>query len=168
MESLSSLRIRPFTASDQQRVTEIEKTCSKVITQVSSVLAFYEGALDGFIVAEVDGRVVGFLIGNLTILRDGSKAGHVLSIAVDPAFRGLGIGRALINYFAKNCRREAAGDLFLEVKKNNESARRFYSHLGFKEIGIYPRYYRLRGYSEDAVLMSFELRTGRLRIGSAL
>lgn len=157
LESLNSPRIRSFAASDQQRVREIEKACSRFITQISSILRFYEVASEGFIVAEVDGRVVGFLIGNLTALRDGYKAGHVLSLAVDPAFRGLGIGRALINYFREVCRREGARKLFLEVKKNNESARRFYSHLGFKQMCIYPRYYRMRGYTEDAVLMSSEL-----------
>jgi ribosomal-protein-alanine N-acetyltransferase len=136
---------------------EIEKACSRFITQISSILALYEVASEGFIVAEADGRVVGFLIGNLTVLRGGSKAGHVLSLAVDPAFRGLGIGRGLINYFSKACRCGGAKSLFLEVKKSNESARRFYSHLDFKEMYVLRRYYGMRGYAEDAVLMSSEL-----------
>jgi ribosomal-protein-alanine acetyltransferase len=136
---------------------EIERTCARDITPLSSILAFYNVAPDGFIVAEAEKKVVGFLIGGLSVLRDGSKAGHVLSLAINPAFHRIGIGRALIKHFSEACRRANARSLFLEVKKSNENARKFYSHLGFKELCVYPRYYRMRGYTEDAILMRREL-----------
>lgn len=136
---------------------EIEKLCARHITSVSSILAFYKVEPADFVVVELEGQVVGFLIGNVTNLANDCKAGHVLSLAVDPAFRRLGIGLALMDYFLREYKHKGAKRVFLEVKTSNHDARRFYARLGFEEVSIARRYYRMRGYTEDAVVMSREI-----------
>lgn len=69
-------------------------------------------------VAELDGRVVGFvaLVGN-----------EVGGLFVEPAFQGRGVGRALMDKA-----RELHGELEVEVFEANRPARRFYAAYGFE------------------------------------
>lgn len=53
---------------------------------------------------------------------------HIDFIAVSPVFRGLGIGRKLINYCKIHCEKEF---LTLHVAKNNANAVRLYQSEGF-------------------------------------
>lgn len=75
---------------------------------------------DTFLVAESAGQVVGFIVGpaisaryltddlfdHLTANRQADKCVAVLSIAVDPATRGQGIGTALLTAFAKQAQKQ--------------------------------------------------------------
>jgi [ribosomal protein S18]-alanine N-acetyltransferase len=86
-----------------------------------------------FLVAEVEGRVVGFLAGRAI---DDSEA-ELLNLAVAPDFRRKGIARALVQAFA----RTQKGAIFLEVRESNQAARNLYKSLGFQEVGVRSRYY---------------------------
>lgn len=54
---------------------------------------------------------------------------HIDFIAVSPVFRGLGIGRKLINYCKTHCKKEF---LTLHVAKNNANAVHLYQSEGFE------------------------------------
>ncbi len=60
---------------------------------------------------------------------------QVLSVAVDPSAQGSGIGRQLVHAGLDLLRRQGVGTLKLEVRPDNEPARRLYSSLGFRETG---------------------------------
>lgn len=98
-----------------------------------------------YIVAEADGQVVGYA-GAWLILEEG----HITNIAVDEAFRGLGIGlevtRALLQYAANM----GVQYMTLEVRRSNLVAQSLYKKLGFLELGVRKRYYEDNG--EDAFL----------------
>ena len=86
-----------------------------------------------FLVAEVEGRVVGFLVAR-DIDREESE---ILNLAVVPEFRRQGIAQELLQMFL-NAKK---GVIFLEVRESNQAARNLYKLLGFQEVGIRSQYY---------------------------
>lgn len=81
---------------------------------------------------------------------------HLLNIAVHPARRGRGIGRALLSECIRRAARAGASLLFLEVRAGNEAAQRLYRSMGFVFRGIRKGYYTDTG--EDAVILDREVR----------
>lgn len=80
----------------------------------------------------------------------GGDQGDIQTIAVDPAARGIGLGRGLMHALITESRRRGIADLFLEVRADNPIARSLYESLGFVEIGVRRGYYRN---GVDAVMM---------------
>ncbi len=75
------------------------------------------------------------------LLRASADEGEILTLAIAPSHRRLGIAMALVTQA-----RAMAGDLglavlFLEVAETNSAARALYDRAGFREIGMRPHYY---------------------------
>lgn len=66
---------------------------------------------------------------------------HINNVAVRPAFRGRGIGAALMSHVLDVAQRLGAHRATLEVRESNAGARRFYQRLGFGVGGRRRRYY---------------------------
>ena len=82
---------------------------------------------------------------------------EILLIAVEPAARRCGVGRALIAMLAANARLRGAERLFLEMRENNP-ARSLYESNGFAPIGRRKNYYRLGdGARMDAITFGLDL-----------
>jgi [ribosomal protein S18]-alanine N-acetyltransferase len=78
---------------------------------------------------------------------------ELLLLAVHPAARGKGIGRALIDHWLAWAQRHGAADYFLEMRADNP-ARSLYCRAGFAECGRRPSYYNgSDGVKRDAVTM---------------
>ena len=88
-------------------------------------------------------RVLGFLLA----ARPVREEAEILTLAVDPATRRQGVGTSLLKALLQG----RPGRVFLEVRRSNLPAQRFYGSLGFITSGIRPGYYRSP--EEDAVLM---------------
>ncbi|WP_370153237.1 GNAT family N-acetyltransferase [Ferrovibrio sp.] len=73
--------------------------------------------------------------------RADSPAARLYSIAVDPAARGAGLGRRLLQAMETALRRRGAGALRLEVSTGNKSALALYRKSGYGIIGRIARYY---------------------------
>lgn len=73
--------------------------------------------------------------------------GHVISMAVRPHRRRLGIGSTLVQQAIDHCRGKS---LRLEVRVSNVGAQRFYLHLGFRLKARIDSYYHD---GEDAFLL---------------
>lgn len=65
----------------------------------------------------------------------GGPALVVDELYVDPAFRGLGIGRAALTALETRARAEGRPALLLEVEHDNPRARKLYESLGFRLTG---------------------------------
>jgi ribosomal-protein-alanine N-acetyltransferase len=95
------------------------------------------------------------LLGTAGLLTIGETA-QILTVGVLPPARRRGIGRLLIRELVAEARRRRASEVLLEVREDNEAARRLYAGEGFAVLG------RRRGYYEqgrvDAVVMRFPLR----------
>lgn len=81
---------------------------------------------------------------------------EILTLAVVPAARRLGVGRALVEAAAGLAATQAAACLFLEVAHDNVPALALYAAAGFERVGLRKGYY-LSG--ADAVVMRRALNT---------
>lgn len=79
--------------------------------------------------------------GGLLIGRAAAGEAEVLTLAVVPAQRRKGLGRALLRGAAHEALGRGARALFLEVSSGNRPARALYSEAGFFEIGRRAKYY---------------------------
>lgn len=66
---------------------------------------------------------------------------HINNVAVRLSCRRLGIGRALVTHVLMDGVARGAKAATLEVRRANESARKLYENLGFRERGVRPKYY---------------------------
>src|SRR5512134_48761 len=70
-----------------------------------------------------------------------AEEAHLLNIAVAPARRGTGVGRALLRECIRRGARAGAVRIHLEVRTGNEEAHRLYRAEGFAFQGIRKGYY---------------------------
>ncbi len=159
--------MRRATVADLERILEIERL-SFSAPWPRDYLAQHLGD-DGFMVIEHEERVVGYAIIGIKIpsflerlerrtraLLTGQEphepppVGHILNIAVDPAFRGRGLGKRLLEYALEYCRRLGAQQVELEVRTGNDVAIALYRKYGFEIRELRPCYY---SDGEDAFVM---------------
>ena len=79
-------------------------------------------------------------------------------IVDDPAMRRRGIARELLAHVAADARDLGASRCSLEVRAGNVGAQELYAALGFRSLGVRPRYY---SDGEDAVIMEGPLPLAR-------
>jgi ribosomal-protein-alanine N-acetyltransferase len=80
---------------------------------------------------------------------------HVLNVATAPEARRRGVGRSLMEAAAAHGRRSGCRLVTLEVRRSNAPAQALYRALGFRQVGVRPRYYAEEG--EDAIVMTAPL-----------
>ena len=102
-----------------------------------------------YLVARLDGRVVGFA--GIWLMVDEA---HVTTFAVDPDFRRRAIGERLLLAMLDLAIDKGAREATLEVRLSNIAARRLYEKYGFRPVGLRPRYYS--DDNEDALIMTTE------------
>lgn len=78
---------------------------------------------------------------------------ELLLLAVDPAARGRGVGRMLMDDWMAWAKEEGAEEYFLEMRADNDAVH-LYERTGFSECGRRPAYYRGGdGIVRDAITM---------------
>ena len=87
------------------------------------------------------GAVVGWCCGLVRRASSGRTAGRVYSIAVAPAGRGTGGGRAMLRALLDALSVRGADRVYLEVRADNDPAITLYRTEGFVEIERLPSYY---------------------------
>lgn len=98
------------------------------------------------------GEVLGYAGIEVSALRGEAD---LINIAVAEAHRRRGIGRMLMAWVIRRCRRLGVEMLWLRVRASNRSARQFYRVMGFEERGKFAGYYR--DPDEPAILMAMDL-----------
>ncbi|MGH7601968.1 MAG: GNAT family N-acetyltransferase [bacterium] len=87
------------------------------------------------LVAELDGRVIGYLLYNFSYDTDKAiRLLHVLDLYVHDSARHHGAGRALMQAAARICREAGGSELFWVVYSHNRLAFTFYESLGAKYV----------------------------------
>jgi ribosomal-protein-alanine N-acetyltransferase len=103
-----------------------------------------------FRVAEVDGALVGYLVGWFV-----ADEGELANVAVAPAARGRGVAAALVDELLAAAAAHAVTAVYLEVRESNTTARALYAARGFEAVGRRRGYYRRP--TEDALVLRRQL-----------
>lgn len=141
------IKLRKFSLSDLIQVMEVEKVSfPKSQAYPKSYFEKYHREYpQGFIVAEEKNKILGYTIGQL---KDGT--GEIISLAVKPAWRKKGVGRALTNFLINHSREKNIKEIFLHVRTKNKKGISFYQSLDFKILKTIKDYYQN---GDDAYLM---------------
>lgn len=117
-----------------------------------------ESERDAELVAEIGGKIAG--TAGVSLLRDADKTRHRagFGIAIDEAWWGLGVGRALTEGCIECAKAAGYLQLELEAVADNARALSLYRSAGFVEYGRNPKSFRTRGgVWQENVLMRLEL-----------
>lgn len=107
-----------------------------------------------FLLVEGD---AGFLLGRAI-----AGEAELLTLAVAPESRRLGLGRKLVARFLYQSRLRGAEQAFLEVAADNAAGLALYRRAGFASVGQRRGYYRTpEGLRLDAVVMAQQLVSAR-------
>lgn len=120
----------PFIVNIEERVTGIaRRNYWEKRIEISEAIRPHWASL----IAEVDNRVVGFLLGRAGELEFGlpGTVAWIEVIGVDPAYRGHGIARALLERFSTSAEDHAIKTIFTLVENRNSEMERFFARLGF-------------------------------------
>ncbi len=127
----------PFRRWHLKRVLEIERASfgEEAYTR-EMFLNLARDCGDLFFVARSAGRVAGYIVSGLRADR-----AEVISIAVDPACRGMGLGKALMSRTLRDLERRGARRAGLMVRASDAAAISFYSGFGFRPVRRVADYY---------------------------
>lgn len=132
------VEIRPLQEDDLQAIVEIDERLGGRFRKEYWATRFELAALRPpwmSLVAELDGRVVGFLFGWTSESEFGipGPVGWIDLVGVDPPYRGHGAGRALVERFVAAGRDlRAIARVFTLIDLGQEEIREFFIRLGFR------------------------------------
>ena len=142
--------IRTMTEDDIPRVAELEKM---IFTDPWSEKVYRETfKITGveYIVAVDDEKSGKACIIGASGVRNIAGTGEITNVMVMPEYRGMGIGKRMMESLIERGKHLGAEELTLEVRINNTAARKMYETLGFVCEGIRPGFYR--NPAEDAAI----------------
>lgn len=128
--------VRKFNPNDLKRVYEIENMSFDQSYGINMFQQLYEMGV-GFLVAEEDGYVIGYVIFWIKY----ENQGHIISIAVDKNYRRLKAGTHLLVKAISILSLLRLDTIYLEVNENNTGAVEFYKTFNFKVDRVVPGYY---------------------------
>jgi [ribosomal protein S18]-alanine N-acetyltransferase len=140
-----------MTAADIEQVIAIERASFQFPWSTRFFLEELQVECARSILAEVDGRIVGYVL--FWFLPEELD---IHNIAVHPDFRRHGVGRLLLQQVVAAARLQGLIRVTLDVRRSNASAQSLYRSLGFVIRGLRKGYYSDNG--EDALVMALELR----------
>jgi ribosomal-protein-alanine N-acetyltransferase len=136
--------LRKFSISDLDAIIQIEEEAFPKCPYSGSIFMYFASLYpDNFLVYVRDDTEQGScnIVGYIIFYPDG----HIVSIAVQMAYRRRGIGSKLVAEVLKRTK----GTAIVEVRTSNDGAKKFYTHLGFSIRAVIPQYYD----DEDALVM---------------
>ena len=132
------LTIRQFQPTDTFKVIKLASITLTEQYNPTLFTIFYETYPQGFIVAEQNHKIIGFLIG-IKLKTDKTK---ILMISVEPTYQRQKIGESLLKEFIKITTKENIEIIELEVRTDNNKAIKFYEKNGFKIIEKINKFYQ--------------------------
>ena len=146
------MTVRPATAADARAMAAIHAASFDAAWSEEDILALMTGA--GGLALATGEPLCGFIIG-----RSVAGEAELLTLAVAPATRGAGFGRALVEGLLAAI--TEVETVFLEVAADNAAALALYRSAGFEAAGMRRGYYpRPGGGCADALILRRALNTG--------
>jgi ribosomal protein S18 acetylase RimI-like enzyme len=142
-ETAAGIRIRPLDELDISDIVAIdEKIGGRYRPEVweRQISYYLRRAPEASVVAEVDGKVAGFMLGEIRFGEFGLEepAGWIEVLGVDPAHRGKAIGRHLAEAVLEHFRSQGVHSVRTLVDEEREDIRHFFSSLGFEASTLRP------------------------------
>ena len=141
---------REMLVEDLDQVMEIEEDLFSVPWTREGFLTYLLKKDTMFFVVEEKEKILGFC-SMMTVLDEGD----ILNVAVRRDRQKEGIGQFLVDSILRMADLQGISLVHLEVREGNQTARRLYERLGFKEDGLRRNYYE--DPVENAVLMTKEM-----------
>jgi len=155
-----TFNLRKFTPDDLQSVIQINRLCLPENYMDFFFMDLHQRFPETFIVAEEDGKIVGYIMCRIEVglasfgLGGLLRKGHVVSIAVLPQGRRKGVAQALMAAAMEGMCRYSAKQIYLEVRVTNGPGVALYKKLDFEVSRTIHGYY---SDGEDAYVMSKKL-----------
>ncbi|MEM3692939.1 MAG: ribosomal protein S18-alanine N-acetyltransferase [Candidatus Bathyarchaeia archaeon] len=143
----ASVLLRNVRPEDLREVIVLERLCFRKPFPSSYLGTLAYLSPKTFIVAELEGRIVGYVVASVR-----GKEGHIISIAVHPQQRRKGIGEGLLKKILSILLEEKVSAIILEVRRSNKAAISLYEKIGFRIEGVAKGYY---SDGEDAFIMRY-------------
>lgn len=128
------MNIRPFHPADQGAVVDIWSRCGLLRPwndPRKDIARKVAAQPELFLVVELDGAVAGTVMAGY----DGHR-GWINYLAVDPATRRRGVGRALMAEAERLLRQRGCPKINLQVRGDNRDVLAFYERIGFREDAV--------------------------------
>ena len=140
------LLFRAMTQDDAEAVAAIEEKSFAVPWKRDDFWREARNELATYIVGELDGKIVAYAGAWVSF-----NQAEVMSVAVEPEFRGQGIGTLLFGELIRVVKARGATAITLEVRPSNTAAIKLYESYGLRSVGRRRGYYSDNG--EDALIM---------------
>jgi ribosomal-protein-alanine N-acetyltransferase len=145
---------RPMRREDLERVVEIERAAFSHPWSRDLIAREMSHAWSTILLA-VETTAGGEAVLGLVVFWLVHDEVHVLNVAVAPEARRRGTARALMREAERRGLERGARIVTLEVRRSNQAAVELYRSLGYRKVGVRPRYYAEEG--EDAIVMERDL-----------
>lgn len=137
--------LRPVSESDVETITQID---AKITGRPrpdfwrKKIASYWDGSLEDLggrdplscRVAEVSGRVVGFMLGDIRPWAFGlERTGWIEVLGVDPRYRGLGVGRQLAEALFRHFKKNGVTRIFTMVEARDKDLLAYFQSMGFKQ-----------------------------------
>ena len=143
--------IFPMTEEDLSQVVCIEQASFSLPWSQSAFESTLRCPTSQPLVYRKDGKILGYAVCSTVY-----EMAELYNIAVDQSCRKMGIGAELLTFVIRYCAKKGAENLFLEVRRSNDAARRLYERFGFSYDSVRKNYYK--NPTEDALLMHLPLK----------
>jgi GNAT superfamily N-acetyltransferase len=127
--AVESMETRKITKADFDEIVQvIDRWWGGPISTMAHPIFFYELG-ENALIAEKDGRLIGFLLG--FIVFKAPKTGYVHLVGIHPDFRRQGVGRILYERFTEHCRSLSCLRMKAITTTGNEGSIRFHQGVGW-------------------------------------
>lgn len=148
-------QLRAASSADVRAISALEQEVFSDPWSEAGIREAIAGPWTFVLVAEVEHAIAAYAVG-----REVAGSAELLNLAVAPAHRRAGIGRALLAAVLARFRRHRVDMVHLEVRASNEAALALYRAEGFVPAGRRARYYRFP--EEDAIVLRLTFDAGAL------
>lgn len=129
------MKIRKATMKDLKNILKLVNKSENLAGdrndsyEVYTIKQYIEGPISKLFVAEVDGKIVGFIL--IEIWKK-AKYSYIADIAVAKKFRGKHIGHDLMVFAEKFAKKQGSKYFFYYMQENNEAMEKMSNKLGYK------------------------------------
>ena len=135
-----------MTSDDAEAVATLESAIFAMPWSREDFWREMRNELAEYVVGIFDGQLIAYAGAWVSF-----EQAEVMHVAVDPKFRGRGVGTMLFGALIDAVRKRGAKSITLEVRPSNTAAIKLYENFGLKSVGRRRGYYLDNG--EDALIM---------------